>query len=129
MKYQTVKRLFQQVWGQELYSILCLPFVSEFSILFSFWLRSPLSVAEDINHYSSKPKILARSAQNFCNETGEIQTNLLWDFTPASSKEKFKSKRKKCQKKSELDVSFLSLIKKISKVHIYIYIYVHLVNG
>lgn len=103
MKFQTVKRLFQQVWGQELYSILCVPFVSKFSILFSFWLRS-LSVAQDINHYSSKPKILARSAQNFCNETGELQTNLLWGFTPASSKEKFRSKKKNCQKKSELDV-------------------------
>lgn len=98
MKYKTVKRLFQQVWGQELYSILSVPFVSEFFILFSFWLRSPLSVAQDINHYSSKPKILARSAQNFCNETEEIQTNLLWGFTPASSKEKCKSKRKRLSK-------------------------------
>lgn len=99
MKYQTVKRLFQQVWGQKLYSILCVPFVSEFSILFSFWLRSLLSVAQDINHYSSKPKILARSAQNFCNKTEEIQTTLLWGFTPASSKEKFKSKKKKFVKR------------------------------
>lgn len=98
MEYQIVKRLFQQVWGQELYSILCIPFVFQFSILFSFWLRSPLFVAQDINHYTSKTKILARSAQNFCNETEEIETNLFQGFTLASRKEKLKSKRKRLAK-------------------------------
>ena len=74
-------------------SILCVPFVSELSALFSFWLRSLLFLAQDINHYSSKTKILATSAQNFCNETEEIQTKLFWRFISASRKIKTKRKR------------------------------------
>lgn len=80
------------------WSILCVPFVSELSAIFSFWLRSLLFLAQDINHYSCKTKILATSAQNFCNETKEIQTNLFWGFTLASWKDKFKTKRKRLRK-------------------------------
>lgn len=91
-QHQTVKRLFQQIWdwnGVQFY----VSHLFEFSALFSFWLRSPLSLAQDINHYSSKTKILATSAQNFCNETEEIQTKLFWRFISASRKIKTKRKR------------------------------------
>lgn len=60
-------------------------------------------MAQDINHYSSKPKILARSAQNFCNETEEIQTNLFWGSTPANRKRNSQVREKDWQKKSELN--------------------------
>lgn len=72
-------------------------FLVFYSLLFLTHI-SPLFVAQDINHYPSKPKILARAAQNFSNETEEIQTNLFWAFIPAKRKEKFKSKRKRLAK-------------------------------
>lgn len=47
MKHQIVKRLFQQVWGQELYSTLCPHLFLSFlfsslsgSDLLSLWLRT-----------------------------------------------------------------------------------------
>lgn len=114
-QHQTVKRLFQQIWdwsGVQFY----VSHLFELSALSSFWLRSPLFLAQDINHYSSKTKILATSAQNFCNETEEIQTKLFWGFISASRKEKIKTKTKKTNKQgwgggSMLYISFMMLKK------------------
>jgi len=82
-------------------------------------------VVQDINHFSSKTKILARTAQNFCNETEEIQTDLFGGFTPASRKEKLKSKRKRPAK----EMCAICFISEFNKKYPRVQICVHLAKG
>lgn len=104
-QHQTVKRLFQQIWDWDDVQFMC---------PICFWVFCPLLfLAQDINHYSSKTKILATSAQNFCNENKEIQTNLFWGYKLASWKEKFKTKRKRLGK--NCTTCFIFDVKKSSR--------------